>query len=235
MTEQVERHAGSWGRRRPKDAPALLEEWLDRAARSRLAPFVKLGRTIRKHAAGILAYLDTRMTNGPVEGINNKLRVIARRAYGFTRPARSPRCCSCAVGASNWLHPYPHSFEEILELPTSMSIKSGLLPGMLDLLILKTISLGRLHGYGVMLRSQQISGDLFSLRQGSHYPALNRLEHEGLIESEWGDSEARRRAKYYRLTPAGRRLLREETARWERLAEAMAAALRATRTRCDVR
>ena len=60
----------------------LLDEWLTWAARSRLAPFVKLARTIRKHAVGILAYLDTRMTNGPVEGINNKLRVIARRAYG---------------------------------------------------------------------------------------------------------------------------------------------------------
>ena len=71
------------GQATPEEAPALLEEWLTWAARSRLAPFVKLGRTIRKHAEGILAYLDTRMTNGPVEGINNKLRVIARRAYGF--------------------------------------------------------------------------------------------------------------------------------------------------------
>ena len=71
------------GQATPGDAPELLEEWLEWAARSRLAPFVKLGRTIRKHAEGILAYLDTRMTNGPVEGINNKLRVIARRAYGF--------------------------------------------------------------------------------------------------------------------------------------------------------
>ena len=110
----------------------------------------------------------------------------------------------------------------------SMSIKSGLLPGILDLLILKTISLSRLHGYGVMLRIQQISGDVFSLRQGSLYPALNRLEHQGLIESEWGESETRRRAKYYRLTHAGRLLLPEETARWERLAVAMAAALGAT-------
>ncbi|MCY4511544.1 MAG: PadR family transcriptional regulator [Acidobacteria bacterium] len=109
-----------------------------------------------------------------------------------------------------------------------MSIKSGLLPGILALLILKAISLGRLHGYGVMLRIQQISGDTFSLGQGSLYPALNRLEHQGLIESEWGESEARRRARYYRLTHAGRRRLREETARWERLAVAMAAALRAT-------
>ena len=67
----------------PDDARALLDQWLAWASRSRLAPFVKLGRTIRKHAVGILAYLDTKMTNGPVEGINNKLRVIARRAYGF--------------------------------------------------------------------------------------------------------------------------------------------------------
>ena len=71
------------GQATPEDAPELLDEWLEWAARSRLKPFVKLGRTIRKHAEGILAYLDTRMTNGPVEGINNKLRMIARRAYGF--------------------------------------------------------------------------------------------------------------------------------------------------------
>ena len=74
------------GQATPEDAPALLDEWLEWAARSRLTPFVKLGRTIRKHAEGILAYLDTKMTNGPVEGINNKLRVIARRAYGFHSP-----------------------------------------------------------------------------------------------------------------------------------------------------
>ncbi len=74
------------GQATPEDAPALLDEWLEWAARSRLTPFVKLGRTIRKHAEGILAYVDTKMTNGPVEGINNKLRVIARRAYGFHSP-----------------------------------------------------------------------------------------------------------------------------------------------------
>ena len=116
-----------------------------------------------------------------------------------------------------------------------MSIKSGFLPGILDLLILKAISLDRLHGYGVMLRIQQISGDAFSLRQGSIYPALNRLEHQGLIEPEWGESEARRRAKYYRLTHAGRRRLKEEATGWERLAVAMAAALRATPEGFDVR
>ncbi len=74
------------GQATPEDGPALLDEWLEWAARSRLTPFVKLGRTIRKHAEGVLAYLDTKMTNGPVEGINNKLRVIARRAYGFHSP-----------------------------------------------------------------------------------------------------------------------------------------------------
>ena len=74
------------GQATPEDAPELLDEWLEWAARSRLKPFVKLGRTIRKHAEGILAYLDTRMTNGPVEGVNNKLRVVARRAYGFHSP-----------------------------------------------------------------------------------------------------------------------------------------------------
>ena len=80
---------GRTSRSAPHRPPALLDEWLEWAARSRLTPFVKLGRTIRKHAEGILAYLDTKMTNGPVEGINNnKLRVIARRAYGFHSPAR---------------------------------------------------------------------------------------------------------------------------------------------------
>ena len=105
---------------------------------------------------------------------------------------------------------------------------AGLLPGTLDLLILKAISLERLHGYGVLLRIRQISGEALDVPQGSLYPALNRLEHQGLIESEWGESENRRRAKYYRLTRAGRRRFREEAAGWERLAAAMAAALGAT-------
>lgn len=108
------------------------------------------------------------------------------------------------------------------------SIKSGVLPGILDLLILKAISLGRLHGNGVMLQIQQVSGGAFSVRQGSLYSALNRLEHKRLIKSQWGESESRRRAKYYRLTDAGRRRLKGEAARWERLAVAMAAALRVT-------
>lgn len=81
--EEARRLEGLRRENRALDRAYELKEWLRWAARSRLAPFVKLGRTIRKHATGILAYLDTRMTNGPVEGINNKLRVIARRAYGF--------------------------------------------------------------------------------------------------------------------------------------------------------
>ena len=105
---------------------------------------------------------------------------------------------------------------------------AGLLPGTLDLLILKAISLERLHGYGVLLRIRQISGEALDVPQGSLYPALNRLEHQGLIESEWGESENRRRAKYYRLTRAGQRRFQEEAAGWERLAAAMAAALGAT-------
>ena len=105
---------------------------------------------------------------------------------------------------------------------------AGVLPGTLDLLILKAISLERLHGYGVLLRIRQISGEALDVPQGSLYPALNRLEHQGLIESEWGESENRRRAKYYRLTGAGQRRFQEDAAGWERLAAAMAAALAAT-------
>ncbi|HEU4628595.1 MAG TPA: PadR family transcriptional regulator [Gemmatimonadaceae bacterium] len=104
----------------------------------------------------------------------------------------------------------------------------GVLPGTLDLLILKAVSLGRLHGYGVLLRIEQISGGALAIQQGALYPALYRLEHRGLIASEWGTSEHNRRAKYYRLTAAGRRRLGEETASWQRLAQAMALALAAT-------
>ena len=109
-----------------------------------------------------------------------------------------------------------------------MAPKSAeLLPGILDLLILKAISLERLHGYGVLLRIRQISGEALDVPQGSLYPALNRLEHQGLIESQWGESENRRRAKYYRLTRAGQRRFQEETAGWQRLAAAMTTALAA--------
>jgi transcriptional regulator len=103
-----------------------------------------------------------------------------------------------------------------------------LLQGTLDLLILKAVSLGPLHGYGVLLRIQQISGEELVIQQGSLYPALYRLEHQGVIASEWGDSENNRRAKYYKLTPAGRRRLEAETEKWNRMAGVIAGILRAT-------
>ena len=109
-----------------------------------------------------------------------------------------------------------------------MTDQAGLLPGTLDLLILKAVSLGRLHGYGVLLRIEQISGGALQIQQGALYPALYRLEHQGLISSEWGTSDHNRRAKYYRLTTTGRRRLGEETASWNRLAEAIARSLAAT-------
>jgi transcriptional regulator len=92
-----------------------------------------------------------------------------------------------------------------------------LLQGTLDMLILKAVSLGPLHGYGALLRIQQISGEELVILQGSLYPALYRLEHQGAIASEWGESENNRKAKYYRLTTAGRERLGEETDRWNRM------------------
>jgi PadR family transcriptional regulator, regulatory protein PadR len=108
-----------------------------------------------------------------------------------------------------------------------MATTTELLQGTLDLLILKAISLGPLHGYGVLLRIQQVSQDKLQIQQGSLYPALYRLEHQGLITSEWGESENKRRAKYYRLTAAGRRRLREELAYWQRLTEGIGLVLSA--------
>ena len=109
-----------------------------------------------------------------------------------------------------------------------MSDQAGVLPGTLDLLILKAVSLGKLHGYGVLLRIEQISGGNLQIQQGALYPALYRLEHQGLINSEWGTSDNNRRAKFYRLTAIGRRRLGEETASWNHLARAIALALAAT-------
>ena len=96
-----------------------------------------------------------------------------------------------------------------------------LLQGTLDLLILKAVSLGPLHGYGVLLRIQQISGEELVIQQGSLYPALYRLEHQGAITSDWGESENNRKAKFYRLTAAGRMRLDEETEKWNRMAGIM--------------
>ena len=109
-----------------------------------------------------------------------------------------------------------------------MADHAELLPGTLDLLILKAVSLGKLHGYGVLLRIQQVSGGALQIRQGALYPALYRLEHQGLISSEWGTSENNRKAKFYRLSTAGRRRLGEEPASWNRLADAIARALAVT-------
>ena len=109
-----------------------------------------------------------------------------------------------------------------------MAKTAELLPGTLDMLILKAVSLKPLHGYGVLLRIRQISRDALEIPQGSLYPALYRLEHRDLIAAEWGHSENNRRAKYYTLTAAGRRRLRDETAGWNRLATAIAAALSTT-------
>jgi PadR family transcriptional regulator, regulatory protein PadR len=109
-----------------------------------------------------------------------------------------------------------------------MPNKLDLLQGTLDLLILKAVSLGPLHGYGVLLRIQQISKERLEIQQGSLYPALYRLEHQGWITSEWGESENKRKAKYYRLTPAGRRQLQTEAERWNQMAGVMAVILGAT-------
>ena len=109
-----------------------------------------------------------------------------------------------------------------------MADSADLLPGTLDMLILKAVSLKPLHGYGVLLRIGQISNNALQIPQGSLYPALYRLEHQGLIASKWGESENKRRAKFYTLTAAGRKRLREETASWNRLATAIASALNTT-------
>jgi PadR family transcriptional regulator, regulatory protein PadR len=103
-----------------------------------------------------------------------------------------------------------------------------LLQGTLDLLILKAVSLGPLHGYGVLLRIQQISGEQLEIQQGSLYPALYRLEHRGLISSEWGESDNKRKAKFYKLTAAGRRQLHSDTEKWNHMSSLIAGMLRTT-------
>ena len=107
-----------------------------------------------------------------------------------------------------------------------MDDSTGLLPGTLDLLILKAVSLGTLHGYGVLLRIEQITGGALQIQQGALYPALYRLERQGLIDSEWGTSDNNRRAKFYKLTRSGRARLGNEAASWNRIADAIAMALR---------
>src|ERR1039458_3627148 len=113
-------------------------------------------------------------------------------------------------------------------MTNSKQDQADLIQGTLDLMILKAVSLGPLHGYGVLLRIQQISGEELIIQQGSLYPALYRLEHQGAITSEWGASDNNRRAKYYQLTAAGRERLGEETEKWNRMAGIMGTILRAT-------
>ena len=106
--------------------------------------------------------------------------------------------------------------------------KTSLLQGTLDLLILRALSLGKNHGLGIANRVRQITDGTFDVKPGSLFPALHRLEERGWLSAEWGESENRRRAKYYRLTRAGRRHLEAETASWDRVAAAMASAIAAT-------
>ena len=112
--------------------------------------------------------------------------------------------------------------------PTSQPPTPELLQGTLDMLILKAVSVGPMHGYGILLRIQHFSGATLEIQQGSLYPAVYRLEHQGLLASAWGTSDNNRKAKFYSLTPAGRRRLKEETASWNNFAVAIAAALSAT-------
>jgi len=102
-----------------------------------------------------------------------------------------------------------------------MNSKADLLQGTLDLLILKTLALQTMHGWGIAQRIQQISQDVLQVQQGSLYPALRRLEQKGWIDAEWGDSDNNRKARFYRLTRAGRKQLELETSNWERLSAAV--------------
>src|SRR5690348_16302178 len=115
----------------------------------------------------------------------------------------------------------------LITLGVLMGDQAQLLPGTLDLLILKAVSLGPLHGYGVLLRIAQISGQALLVEQGALYPALFRLVRQGLLQAEWGTSENNRRAKFYQLTAAGRKRLQDETEGWNRLTAAIGSALAA--------
>jgi len=106
-----------------------------------------------------------------------------------------------------------------------MPQKSDLLQGTLDLLILKTLAERPMHGWGISLKIQAVSQEVLQVNQGSLYPALHRLEQQGLIASEWGNSENNRQAKFYELTKRGKKQLADETANWERLAQAVARVL----------
>ena len=109
-----------------------------------------------------------------------------------------------------------------------MGNKVDLLQGTLEILILKSVSLGAQHGYGILLRIQQISQGRLEIPQGSFYIALYRMEHKGLIEGQWGESENNRRAKFYKLTAAGRKHLKKETEKWAEMTDVVSSVLIAT-------
>ena len=111
---------------------------------------------------------------------------------------------------------------------TDRLARPDLLQGTLDLLVLKAVSLGPMHGYGILLRIQHFSNPVLEIQQGSLYPAIYRLEHRGLIAGEWGTSENNRRAKFYNLTPAGKRQFKEERESWARLVQSIGAVLNAS-------
>src|SRR5207247_1212243 len=138
------------------------------------------------------------------------------RASTLTRPAR---CMLPLDSLGRHVLVFPNLYRRRMEETAE------LLPGTLDLLILKALSLGAEHGYGVLLRIQQITAGALTVEQGALYPALYRLEHQGLLDTEWGTSDNNRKAKYYSLTAAGRRRFKQETQRWTRLAIAMSTAL----------
>ena len=111
-------------------------------------------------------------------------------------------------------------------MPVPPPSKAELLQGTLDLLILKTVALGPVHGYSIAQRIQQISGDVLQVRQGSLYPALHRLEKRGLLDAAWGETETGREAKFYKLSRSGKAQLERETAGWDQMARAIYAVLR---------
>jgi transcriptional regulator len=113
-------------------------------------------------------------------------------------------------------------------ITVSRTVTVDLLQGTLEILILKAVSLGPLHGYGILLRIQQISGERLEIPQGSFYIALDRIKHKGWLKGEWRESENNRRAKFYQLTPAGSRQLRSETEKWSQMTDVVNAILRAT-------
>jgi PadR family transcriptional regulator PadR len=110
----------------------------------------------------------------------------------------------------------------------AMAKPTDLIQGTLDMLILKTLALGAMHGWGISQRIQQVSQDVLVINQGSLYPALYRLEQQGLIKSEWGSSDNNRQAKFYELTRTGKKQLTEETENWERLSAAVDRILQVT-------